>query len=406
LDSVQVQNAVPPKNILIVIPVYNHPDTVRDVVSRCRKYLTDILVVDDGSDEDVAALLADLDVKVIRHERNRGKGQAILTAARYARENNKTHVLTIDADGQHYPEQIPDFIESANNHPDSIIMGVRDFSASGAPFGSRFGRAFGNFWVRIQTGIKVKDIQSGFRVYPVFVLNNLKYLFLTYAFEDEVIVRSLWAGVPVRELAVNVYYPAREKRISHFRKIRDNLKLTVLNTYLTLRSITPWPHLQIQYENGIFFTISHPLKILKELYGNRNHPMKLAMAGSLGIFLGALPLIGCHTLAIIFAASHLRLNKLLAITTSHICMPPVVPALCIEAGYYIRFGRFITLENVSSLSDASFLELGYMALQRLAEWFIGALVIGPVLAVICGVIIFILSLNIQKTILWTQNRKT
>ncbi|MHC4099102.1 MAG: DUF2062 domain-containing protein, partial [Planctomycetota bacterium] len=176
--------------------------------------------------------------------------------------------------------------------------------------------------------------------------------------------------------------------------------------YLTLRSIIPWPHLQIQYENGIFFTISHPLKILKELYGNRNHPMKLALAGSLGVFLGALPLIGCHTLVIIYVASHLRLNKLLAITTSHICMPPIVPALCIEAGYYIRFGKFITLENVSSLSDTSFLELGYMALQRLAEWFIGALVIGPVLAVICGIIIFILSLNIQKTILWTQNRKT
>jgi uncharacterized protein (DUF2062 family) len=243
-----------------------------------------------------------------------------------------------------------------------------------------------------------------------------------YGRYDEVIVRALWAGVPVHELAVKVYYPAREKRISHFRKIPDNLKLTILNTYLTLRSIIPWPHLQIQYENGIFFTISHPLKILKELYGNRNHPMKLALAGSLGVFLGALPLIGCHTLVIVFlgalpligchtlviiyVASHLRLNKLLAITTSHICMPPIVPALCIEAGYYIRFGKFITLENVSSLSDTSFLELGYMALQRLAEWFIGALVIGPVLAVICGIIIFILSLNIQKTILWTQNRKT
>jgi glycosyltransferase involved in cell wall biosynthesis len=401
-----VQNTVPPNNILIVIPVYNHAATVRDVVSRCQKYLTDVLVVDDGSEEDVTALLDGLNVKVIRHELNRGKGQAILTAAHYARENNKTHILTIDADGQHYPEQIPDFIESVNKHPDSIIMGVRDFSASGVSFGSRFGRAFGNFWVRIQTGIKIKDIQSGYRVYPVFVLNNLKYMFHTYAFEDEVIVRALWAGVPVRELAVKVYYPAREKRISHFRKIPDNLKLTILNTYLTLRSIVPWPHLQIQYENGIYCTISHPLKILKELYGNRNHPMKLALAGSLGVFLGALPLIGCHTLVIIYVASHLRLNKLLAITTSHICMPPIVPALCIEAGYYIRFGRFITLENVSSLSDTSFLELGYMALQRLAEWFIGALVIGPVLAVICGIIIFILSLNIQKTILWTQNRKT
>jgi len=392
--------------VLVVIPVYNHSSSIRDVVCRCLKYHPDVLVVDDGSEQDVGAVLADLDITIIRHERNRGKGQAILTAADYARDHNKTHIITLDADGQHYPEQIPEFITAANDHPEAIILGVRNFNSSGAPFSSRFGRAFGNFWVRIQTGVKVRDIQSGYRMYPVFVLNNLKYLFHTYAFEDEVIVRGLWAGVPVKEIAVKVYYPAHANRISHFCKFRDNLKLTVLNTYLTFRSIIPWPHLQIQYENGEFFRIGDRLKIMKELLLNRNHPLKMAMAGSLGVFLGALPLIGCHTLIIIYFASLLRLNKILAIATSHICMPPIVPALCIEVGYYIRFGKFITLSNISSLSDVSFIELGYLGLQRFVEWFIGALVIGPLLAVIISIILFTLSLNIQKTILWSQNRKT
>jgi glycosyltransferase involved in cell wall biosynthesis len=391
--------------VLVVIPVYNHADSIYDVVSRCLKYYPDVLVVDDGSEEDVEAALAGLEVTIIRHEHNLGKGRAILTAARYAEEHHKTYIITIDADGQHYPEQIPDFIATANDHPEAILLGVRDFNSSDAPFSSRFGRAFGNFWVRLQTGVKIKDIQGGYRMYPVFVLNNLKYLFHTYAFEDEVIVRALWAGVPVQELAVKAYYPTREKRISHFCKLRDNLRLTILNTYLTLRSLIPWPHLQIQYENGAFLMISHPMKILKELLGNRNHPFRLAMAGSLGVFLGALPLIFCHTLVIIYVASFFRLNKILAVATSQICMPPVVPALCIEVGYYIRFGKFLTLENVSSLSDASFRELGHMGLQLLAEWFLGALVVGPLLSIVIGIIIFTLSLNVEKTILWTQKRK-
>jgi glycosyltransferase involved in cell wall biosynthesis len=393
-------------NVLVVIPVYNHSSSIRDVVCRCLKYHPDVLVVDDGSEQDMGAVLTDLGVTIIRHERNMGKGQAILTAAVYAMDHHKTHIITIDADGQHYPEQIPEFIAAANNHPEAIILGVRDFKSSGVPFSSRFGRAFGNFWVRLQTGVRVEDIQSGYRMYPVFVLNNLKYLFRTYAFEDEVVVRGLWSGVPVKKIPVKVYYPAHTNRISHFCKFRDNLRLTVLNTYLTFRSIIPWPHPQIQYENGEFFMIGDRLKIMKELLLNRNHPYKMAMAGSLGVFLGALPLIGCHTLVIIYVASLLRLNKILAIATSHICMPPIVPALCIELGYYIRFGKFITIRNISSLSDVSFFELGYLGLQRLAEWFLGALVIGPLLAVVASIVLFTFSLNIQKTILWTQNRKT
>ncbi len=392
--------------VLVVIPVYNHKDTIRDIVSRCLKYHPDVLVVDDGSEQNVESLLSDLNVTIIRHEQNRGKGQAILTAANYAENHNITHIITLDADGQHYPEHIPEFIAAANEHPDATILGVRDFNSSDAPFSSRFGRAFGNFWVRLQTGFKVRDIQSGYRMYPVYVLNNLKYLFRTFAFEDEVIVRSLWAGVPVEEIAVNVFYPGKANRVSHFNKFRDNLNLTLLNIYLTFRSIIPWPHHQIQYKNGEFLLINDRLKIAKELLLNHSHPFKMAMAGSLGVFLGALPLIGCHTLVIIFFASLFRLNKILAIATSQICMPPVVPAICIEVGYFIRFGKFITFSDFSSLSGVTFMQLGYLGLQRLAEWFIGALIVGPILAVIVSIILFALSLNIQKTILWTQNRKT
>jgi uncharacterized protein (DUF2062 family) len=210
----------------------------------------------------------------------------------------------------------------------------------------------------------------------------------------------LWAGVPVRQLAVNVHYPERDKRTSHFHKFHDNLRLAILNAHLTFRSIVPWPHLQIQYENGNFYTISHPLRILRELIRNRDHPSRLAMAGSLGVLLGALPLIGCHTVVILYVASFFRFNKMVAITTSQICMPPFVPVLCMEVGHYLLSGRLLTLENASSfLSNASFLDLGYMGLLRLAEWFLGALLVGPLLAVVVsGIIMCVLSVTVQKSV--------
>ncbi len=393
-------------SILIVIPVYNHSATVRDVASRCLQQHPDVVVIDDGSTEDIPAALEGLDVRIISHDRNRGKGQAILTASRYAVENNKTHILTIDADGQHYPEQIPDFLEAVNKQPNAVVIGVRNFGDSDAPFSSRFGRSFGNFWVRIQTGIKVHDIQSGYRVYPVAVLNNLRFMFHTYAFEDEVIVRASWAGIPISGIPVKVFYATGNKRVSHFCKFRDNVRLTILNTYLTIRSVIPWPHLKFHYENQTFYTIKHPVQIIKKLLEEQDTPTKLALAGALGVFLGALPLIACHTIATMYAAAFLRLNKILAIAAGHICMPPFVPALCIEVGYFLRFGKFLTLENVSSLSEASFLELGSMGLQRLTEWFLGALIVGPVLALVTGIIIFILSLNIRSGIQWMHKTKT
>lgn len=392
--------------MLIVIPVYNHCATLRDVASRCLEQHPDVLVVDDGSTEDVSGALDGLDVTVIRHDQNRGKGQAILTASRWAAENNKTHILTIDADGQHYPEQIPDFLEAVNKTPNAVVIGVRNFEDSDAPFSSRFGRSFGNFWVRIQTGKKVHDIQSGYRVYPVVVLNDLHFMFHTYAFEDEVVVRASWAGIPIREVPIKVFYATGSERVSHFNKFRDNVRLSILNAYLTLRCVIPWPHLKFQYENEKFLTIRHPIHILKTLLEKHDTPTKLALSGFLGVFLGALPLIACHTIVTMFTAAHLRLNKIIAIAAGQICMPPFVPALCIEIGYFLRFGKFLTLENVSSLSQASFLELGSMGLQRLLDWFLGALIAGPVLGIIAGIIIFILSINIRSGIQWMHKTTT
>ncbi|MCD6525920.1 MAG: glycosyltransferase family 2 protein, partial [Desulfuromonas sp.] len=119
--------------ILLVIPVYNHAATLRHVVERCLQQHAQIVVVDDGSTDAGAAVVNDLPVTVLRHEHNRGKGAAILTAADEAQRQGMSHIITIDADAQHYPEDLPLFFQAIAEQPLAIHVGYRDFSVKGIP---------------------------------------------------------------------------------------------------------------------------------------------------------------------------------------------------------------------------------------------------------------------------------
>jgi len=384
-------------HITVVIPVYNQPDCLRDVASRCLDIHPRLLVVDDGSEQAVEALLKDLPVEVIRHESNQGKGQALRTAAHHLRARGDTHMITIDADGQHYPEDLPLFLEAVDQHPDALIVGVRDFERATVPGASRFGRQFGNFWVWVQTGTRVRDIQSGFRAYPLAALERLPCRAKAYAFEVEIVVRALWGGVKVHEVSVRVHYPKPDERVSHFHKFHDNARLALLNTHLTLRALLPWPHHQVVAPDAeAAVTVWHPLRSIRMLLTERATPRELGFAVALGVFLGAVPLIACHTLAILIAAALLRLNRVAAVAASQFCMPPLVPALCIEAGYFMRHGRFLTLKGAEHLSGASWVELGYMGLERLWEWLLGSLVVGTALALVLGLLTYATARAVER----------
>ena len=228
--------------VVVMIPVYNHPATLREVVEKTLSRHNQVMVVDDGSTESAAPLLEGLSVHLIRHSRNRGKGAAIMSAARQARQRGMTHMVTLDADGQHDPADLEGFLPLTERFPGAVIVGKRRFENTGAPAANRFGREVSNFWLKLQTGVRLGDVQSGFRVYPLFVLENLKLKETRYSFEVEVLVKAAWAGVPLMETDIRVHYPSGDSRISHFNLFLDNLRLTRLNTRLTLRAFLPWPH--------------------------------------------------------------------------------------------------------------------------------------------------------------------
>lgn len=375
----------------IVIPVYNHSKTLRDVVVRALEINAEVMVVDDGSTDRGINSLTGLNVHILNHPVNLGKGAAILTAAKACRQMGMTHLVTVDADGQHNPDDFRRFVPVMQRNPYAIVVGKRNFQAVNIPGLTRFGRHFSNFWFRLQTGHSLGDTQSGFRAYPLVVLEQLKLREKGFAFEVEVLVKAAWAGVKLKEVDVSVYYPPANERISHFHVFRDNLRLTLLNTKLTLRSIAPVPHRQIldlAEDNGKV-SVWHPIRSLKQLLTENASPVRLATAGALGMFLGTLPLIGFHTITILFAAGFFRLNKVAALSTSQLCMPPLVPALCIETGYFLCHRKFLT--------EISLQTLGYQGLERLYEWVIGSLLLAPFLSACIGAIIYLMAFFIKRT---------
>jgi hypothetical protein len=296
----------------------------------------------------------------------------------------------VDADGQHDPRSIRSFLPLMAAEPLALIVGSRDFDTPNVPASSRFGRAFSNFWLRVQTGCRLSDVQSGFRAYPLAALEVLRTTETRYAFEVEVLVRAAWAGFPLRQVEIPVYYPPRGERVSHFKALADNLRISLLNTRLTMRAMLPWPHRTYAGRADGTVSVLHPVRSLRLLLAGEATPLMLGLSAALGMLLGTLPLVGLHSIGILFCAGYWRLSKLTALAVSQLCMPPLLPALCVEAGYYLRHGRFLT--------EFSLATLGYEAPQRLLEWLLGSLVLGPVLALVLGLTVFLLALPIQRAL--------
>jgi glycosyltransferase involved in cell wall biosynthesis len=222
-----------PRHICAVIPSYNNGGTVVEVVRGVLRQGLSVIVVDDGSTDGTADALKDLPVHVLRHTRNRGKGRALKTGLEEARRQGYRFALTLDADGQHDPGDIPALVAAAGER--TLVIGSRNLTAEGMPSGNTFANRFSNFWFTVQTGRKLPDTQTGFRVYPLEDLPSLKLLTARYEAELTLLVFSAWKGLKLVPVPVRVYYP--EDRVSHFRPFADFFRISVLNTVLCVLAL-------------------------------------------------------------------------------------------------------------------------------------------------------------------------
>ncbi len=213
----------------VVIPVYNSP-YIMEVIKETLSYNYKVIVVDDGSDIEVR--IANKDVELITHVNNMGKGEAILSGAKKAKELGYSYFVTLDADKQHLPSEIPKL--TALYKENHIIIGNRDFTHENVPSSSKFGRKFSNFWVNLETFKTFGDTQSGFRIYPVSIL-KLNPTNRRFDFEIEILVLHCYSGGIVKDIEVECYYPPAKERISHFDKVRDNIRISLLHARLVMQ---------------------------------------------------------------------------------------------------------------------------------------------------------------------------
>ena len=227
------------RGICVVIPTYNNAGTIADVVRRTLVQCKDVIVVADGCTDDTLDILRGIDgITIVSYARNAGKGTALKRGFRKALEMGFAYAITMDADGQHFPEDIPVMLQANQQHPGALIVGQRQgLNKAERSKGSKFANAFGNFWFAVQTGHYLRDTQTGFRLYPLKKLYGLSLLTSRYEAEVELLVFASWHGIKLVSTPVQVYYPPVEERVSHFRPVKDFSRIFILNTILCVLAV-------------------------------------------------------------------------------------------------------------------------------------------------------------------------
>ena len=374
-------------NVCIIIPTYNNDRTLKRVLDGVLEITNHIIIVNDGATDSTAKILNTYNqVTQIHFQKNKGKGVALRTGFEKAIELGYKYAITIDSDGQHFPSDIPNFVVAleVSKNKNLLLIGSRNMQQEGVPGKSSFGNKFSNFWFWFETGIRLQDTQSGFRLYPLQVLKNMTFYTTKFEFEIEVIVKAAWRGVEVKNIPIKVLYDENE-RVSHFRPFKDFTRISILNTWLvivTLFYIKPRELFRKLKRKGIkrFF--------MEDFLGSGDSARKKALSIALGVFIGLSPFWGFHTVIVIFLAIFLRLNKAIAFAFSNVSLPPFIPFILFAS---FEFGQYLL--NVDYGYSKNELVENFEVLTHLKAYIIGsfslALVSATVLG-ICGYVFFLI----------------
>ena len=397
----------------VVIPTYNNRKTVLEIVRKVRAVAECVIVVDDGCTDDTAEQLKDEPIIYVKHKRNRGKGVALRTGFKKALELGYHHAITIDSDGQHFPDEIPRLVAESQANPDAVVCGVRDMSGEHVPGASSFGRMFSNYWLKVATGSDVGDTQSGFRIYPLRHVTRIRCWSRRFTYECETIIRMAWGGCPILSVPVKVYYPPKAERVSHFRPIIDNVRFTILYLYMNFsHQLIPLPHKRLvrraepiwQGTTGASLTAAWhrmrklaalpenlelkggPIKrfraLMRYLVHEKNTPGELGMAVALGVFWGCSPWIGFHWMLALYSSTRQHVNRIAAVAATNISFGPLTGVLAVAS---IWLGKRMLGQPFALPRFANWRVVTNFAMNSLGAWVLGSIVIGLVASVSLGI---------------------
>jgi glycosyltransferase involved in cell wall biosynthesis len=362
----------------VIIPTYNNSKTIEQVILSTLEYCNNVIVVNDGCTDQTSELLNKYSqLIVINHPVNLGKGMGLRNGFKKAVELGFDYAITIDSDGQHYPSDFIIFLNKIEQEPGSLIIGARNMNVDNVPGKSTFGNKFSNFWFWAETGLKLPDTQSGYRLYPVKRLQKV-WLFTTkFELEIEVIVKAAWRGVPVVSVPVNVYYAPQSERVTHFIPRRDSTRISFLNAYLTTLALLFW--------HPVMFLRKLNAKSLKKVWkedviAKHESAEVKALSVAVGLFFGIVPLWGFQFALAIITAVVFKLNKVIVGLTAQVSVPPMIPFILYAS---VKTGEFVLNQKVD-LTFSKFLSL--QTLTNLWVYGIGASVLA-IIAALSGLII-------------------
>ena len=221
-----------------VIPAYNAAATIQEVVRRTAAILPRVLVVDDGSTDGTRLRAEEAGARVLSHPANRGKGAALRTAFEALEHEPLDAVVTLDADGQHDPGDIPLFLDAFRRSRADLIVGARNSDFSSMSRGRRFGNRFSSSALRFFSGLRLPDSQSGFRLYSMSFLRKVKARRHAYDAEMELLLRAAAGGFRVESLALRRFV-ADGRAGSHFRPWLDTCRICACVVGFSLRRRLP-----------------------------------------------------------------------------------------------------------------------------------------------------------------------
>ncbi|WP_264535731.1 DUF2062 domain-containing protein [Flavobacterium sp. N1736] len=365
----------------VIVPTYNNQKTLKRVLDSIVDFTQNIIIVNDGSTDETSEILKQYSqFTQIHHPKNIGKGRALRNGFRKAIEMNFEYAITIDSDGQHFAADIPNFIAEIQREPNSLLIGSRNMTQENVPKKSSFGNKFSNFWFQFETGIKLDDTQSGFRLYPLQLLPKRFYT-NKFEFEIEVIVRSAWKGIVVKNIPIEILYDPAE-RVSHFRPFKDFTRISILNTVLVLNAL-----LYIKPRNFFRKAKKKGFKkfFLEDILESGDSNFKKSAAIALGVFIGISPFWGFQTILLLFFATIFKLNKVIAYMASNVSFPPFIPFVIYGS---LKMGSFFVSGDAPLILDSS---ITLDDIQKNAtQYIVGSLILASVLALSSGLLSYLL----------------
>lgn len=368
-------------SVIIIIPTYNNEKTLAAVISDVKKYGSDILVVNDGSTDQTSSILSGIEgIEVLTHTKNKGKGVALKNGFIKSKQLGFRYAITIDSDGQHFAKDIPSFIDYIEENPNSLIVGSRNIEEENMPSKNTFANKFSNFWFYIETGVKLSDTQSGFRLYPLEHISFEKWWYTAkYEYELEIIVFASWKGLNVVNIPIDVYYPPQDERVSHFRPLADFTRISILNTILVSIAFL-WIHPRDFFRKLSWSNIK--LFFDKHLLRTTDSNAKITKSIMLGVFLGILPIWGYQMIFAVLCAQFLKLNKMITLIASNISIPPLTPL--------VLYGSYVT--GALALNQSLSLKLDELSFDML-KTVLGQYLLGSIIfAVFCSLLFGVLSI--------------